>query len=374
MKRLLLTALFLLFTLIISGCALPEPKTIEEACGLSLYDFKDSTENTVFDTSGLTQVSQSLSGYFDTVLSLTLLVEEDIDTDQIFTCVEMIYKTVHQHATSYEFYEGINNLALINQNPENTYEIDPILTDLIELGINYQNETNGLFDISYGPIFDLWGEAMTECNEGRSCIRPTEAMLEDALLNTGIDKINLDNHTITLEENMDLELGGIAKGYAAGLVSDYLRASGLVKGFLINAGTSNIEVYGNHPVRDNKKWLIALRHPDSEFLDPYARIYLESGEHIITSGDYQRYFEVEEMMYHHIIDPRTLEPGREMRSITVVGPDGVFGDVLSTTAFLYPPLEAIELVESFGYEAIIYGNDGTLYYSDNLESRLELNE
>jgi len=165
------------------------------------------------------------------------------------------------------------------------------------------------------------------------------------------EKISLDDLEITLEENMNLELGGIAKGYAAGLVSDFLRASSLVKGFLLNAGTSNIEVYGNHPVRENKQWLIALRHPDSEFLDPYARVYLNSGEHIVTSGDYQRYFEVDDMMYHHIIDPRTLEPGTEMRSITVIGDDGVFGDVLSTTAFLYPVDEALSFVESYGYEA-----------------------
>ena len=379
MKRLFLITLTLLIILL-SGCTNEPPQTIEDACGMPLESFKDSNPQTVYDTGGLRQVSQTLTGYFDTVLSLTLLVDEHVDTDQIFECVEMIYKTVHQHATSYALYEGINNVARINEAPQDTYIIDPILAELIEMGIHYQNETEGLFDISYGPIFRLWGDAMTSCNEENTCARPLRESLEAALLNTGVERISLNNLEITLEENMNLELGGIAKGYGAGLVSDYLRASNLVKGFLLNAGTSNIEVYGNHPIRENKQWLIGLRDPDedkrgykkNEEPKPYARVFLNSGEHIVTSGDYQRYFEEDDILYHHIIDPRTLEPGREMRSITVIGPDGVFGDVLSTTAFLYPPMEAIALVESYGYEAIIYGIDGTIYYSSSLEERIEI--
>jgi len=170
MKRLFLITLTLLI-LFLSGCTNELPQTIEEACEMPLESFKDSSVDTVYDTDELRQVSQTLTGYFDTVLSLTLLVEEDVDTDNLFNCVEMIYQTVHQHATSYEFYEGINNVALINENPENTYLIDPILAELIEMGITYQNETEGLFDISYGPVFGLWGDAMTSCNEENTCAK-----------------------------------------------------------------------------------------------------------------------------------------------------------------------------------------------------------
>jgi len=322
----------------------------------------------------LTRSTQTLTGYFGTVLTLTIYTTDDVNPDDVFACTEMIYKTVHQQATSYETFEGITNIALINENPSQTYEIDPLLVDILETGIDYSNQMNGLFDITLGPVLGLWDEAMTTCNEGGVCELPTEASLSDANEAVGLEKINLVDNQITLEPGMNLELGGIAKGYAAGLVGDYLRYHEGVHGYLINAGTSNIEVYGIHPSRENGQWLIALRNPEGEFLDPYARVYLESGEHIVTSGDYQRFFTVNDEIYHHIIDPTTLAPGREMRAITIIGPDGLFGDVLSTAAFLKPPEEAIEFVESFGYEAILYGIDGTIHMSDSMNERIELGE
>ena len=370
MKR-LLSLLILAFIFLLSACQTPQKSSIETACGASIDDFRNTPATDVFETAGLKRTSATLTGYFDTLLSLTIYTDASVNTNDILNCVEMIYQHVHQLATNYDAFEGIVNVYAMNQNPGLNYEIDPLLADIIRLGLEYGELTEGLFDISLGALLNLWNEAMTTCNEDRICEIPSDESLLEAQALIGKARINLEDNTFQALEGTQIDLGGVAKGYAAALVGDYLRFRGDVKGFLINAGTSNIEVYGLHPTRDNERWLIALRHPESEFLEPYARLYLDSGEHIVTAGDYQRFFEVDGVMFHHILDPRTLFPGQTMRSITLVGPNGVLGDVLSTAAFLMEPLDAITFVESHGFEAILYTLDGRILYSESLLSRMD---
>ena len=372
MKR-LLSGLTLTLLLVLTACQTPPLNSIEDVCGVSINVFKSTPAIEVFETSGLKRTSATLTGYFDTLLSLTLYTDESVDTHEILDCVEMIYKHVHQLATNYNEYDNILNVYQLNKNPGEVYEIDPLLSDIIALGLEYGTLTEGLFDISLGALINVWNRSMIECNEGRLCELPSEDSLNEAQSLIGSDRISLNGNRFSVLEGTQIDLGGVAKGYAASLVGDYLRYRGDVKGFLINAGTSNIEVYGSHPTRDNQRWLIALRHPESEFLDPYSRLYLDSGEHIVTAGDYQRYFEVDGERFHHIIDPRTLYPGQTMRSITLIGPDGILGDVLSTAAFLMEPLEAIAFAESFGFEAILYTLEGEILFSENLISRKALN-
>ena len=369
MKRLISFVIFTLL-LVLTACQTP-PDSIETACGTSIETFQNTPVGTPFETAGLKRTSATLTGYFDTLLSLTIYTDDSVNTNEILNCVEMIYQHVHQLATNYDEFEGILNVYTMNQNPGTAYDIDPLLADIIQLGLEYGDLTEGLFDISIGTLLNLWNEAMTRCNEGGLCEIPSEASLLEAQNFIGRERISLEDNVFRALEGTQIDLGGVAKGYAAALVGDYLRYRGDVKGFLINAGTSNIEVYGLHPNRENERWLVALRHPESEFLEPYARLFLDSGEHIVTAGDYQRFFEVDGVMFHHILDPRTLVPGQTMRSITMVGPDGILGDVLSTAAFLMEPLEAIAFAESFGFEAILYTLDGEILYSKSLESRME---
>ena len=374
MKR-LFTLLTLLFIFLLSACQTPPKDSVEAACGATIDDFKNTPATEVFETSGLRRTSATLTGYFDTLLSLTIYTDPSVNTNEILNCVEMIYQHVHRLATNYDAFEGIINVYAMNRNPGVLYEIDPLLADVIRVGLEYGAMTDGLFDISLGALINIWSDAMTSCNENGVCEIPSDEQLLEASNLVGSERIRLEGNTFIASEGTQIDLGGVAKGYAAALVGDYLRFRGDVKGFLINAGTSNIEVYGLHPTRDNERWLIALRHPESEFLEPYARLYLDSGEHIVTAGDYQRFFEVDGIMFHHILDPRTLYPGQTMRSITLVGPNGVLGDVLSTTAFLMEPLDAIAFAESFGFEAILYMLDGRILYSESLYSRMdEINE
>jgi thiamine biosynthesis lipoprotein len=420
MKRILLVlSTFLIFTLY--ACSNQSYTSVEEACGVPISTFQNTPAMNTFETSGLRPRPATLTGYFDTLLSLTLYVDESVSNDEfklILECVEMIYKEVHQLATNYDAFEGLINVYAMNQNPGITYSIDPLLADIIRLGLEYGDITDGLFDISLGRLLNVWNDAMATCNQGGVCEIPSKDVLINSSNYIGSDRITLIENQFTALEGTQIDLGGVAKGYAAALVGDYLRWRGDVKGFLLNAGTSNIEVYGLHPTRDNQKWLIGLRHPEwsdivlsfdsredfpsandekgpqtrinyfvrdtmlyyfwnnSEYIEltaAYARVFLESGEHIVTAGDYQRFFEVDGVMYHHILDPRTLSPGQKMRSITMIGPNGILGDVLSTAAFLMEPLEAIAFAETFGFQAILYTLEGEILMSETLNSRIEIN-
>ncbi len=328
-------------------------------------------------TAGLDRHNQTLTSYFDTSLSLSIFVEDGADAQAILACTEAIYRHIHQIATRYTGFEGVNNPYYMNQHPGVDHAIDPLLFEMIALAIEYYTITDGLFDITLGPVLDLWGDALTECNEGGPCEVPSREALEVAQAFVGIENVILDDVALTvrLEDGASLDLGGIGKGFAARVVGDYLNAHEDVAGFILNAGTSNIEVNGIHPVRDNGRWVIGLTDPESPPFLPqsFARVSLLSNTNVMTSGDYQRYFMVDGVRYHHIIDPRTLEPSNTMRAITIVGEDALIGDIWATALFIMTVEEALERLETLeGYHGIIYSLDGSIYTTEGFSERFLL--
>ena len=328
-------------------------------------------------TAGLDRHNQTLTSYFDTSLSLSIYVEDNGDAAAIFACTEAIYRHIHQIATRYDGFEGVINPYVINQQPNMDHVIDPLLFDMIALAIEYHALTEGLFDITIGPVVDVWGGAMIRCQEGGPCEVPSSEALDAAAMFVGIDRITLNEEaqTVRLADNVSIDLGGIAKGFAARVVGDYLRAHPAVSGFILNAGTSNIEVNGRHPVRANERWLIGLTDPDSPSFLPqtFARVSLLSGMNMMTSGDYQRYFMVDGVRYHHIIDPRTLNPSNTMRAITVIGDDGLIGDIWATTLFIMTVEEALATLSALeGFHGLIYDMDGVLHMTEGFAEQFLL--
>lgn len=321
------------------------------------------------ETAGLERHNQTLTSYFDTNLSLSIYVERRGDAAAILACTEAIYRHIHQIATRYDGFDGVINPYYINQHPLIDHVVDSLLFEMIELAIEYHAITNGLFDITIGPVVDVWGDAMTTCNEGGPCLVPSQDALEAASLFTGIDRITLNpaQRSVRLDENVSIDLGGIGKGFAARVVGDYLRAHPDVAGFILNAGTSNIEVNGQHPVRDNQRWVIGLTDPESSSFLPqtFARISILSNTKVMTSGDYQRYYMVDGVRYHHIIDPRTLNPSNTMRAITIVGDDALIGDIWATALFIMTVEEALDVLASLeGFHGLIFDLDGTLHMTE----------
>jgi thiamine biosynthesis lipoprotein len=178
-----------------------------------------------------------------------------------------------------------------------------------------------------------------------------------------MDKIQIKNNKIVLPEQMKLDWGGIAKGYGVDLASQALIDMNIQKGF-INAG-GDIFCWGQNP--DNNDWKIGIEHPrKSGFLGILSLTEMGAA----TSGDYQRFFIENGVRYHHIFDPSTGYPAKGRQSVTVIGPEVLFCDALSTALFVSKEPENI-LRNYPDYGAVIVNDDGDILFLGK-EFNLEL--
>jgi thiamine biosynthesis lipoprotein len=222
---------------------------------------------------------------------------------------------------------------------------------VIEKGLYYGNLSGGLFDITVEPLVKLWGIGT------QSAGIPDRAELESALGLVDYKKVDLggDTREVFLKEpGMGLDLGGIAKGYAADEAKKILVSEG-IEHAIINLG-GNIQTVGLK--FDGTPWNIGIKDPEDPAgaLLGVARI---NDSTVVTSGDYERYFEEDGKRYHHILDPYTGYPGRgEMRAVTILTSSSFDADALSTSVFLMGIERGMELIEILdGVEAIAVTRD-----------------
>lgn len=312
------------------------------------------------------------SNYLHTSVKLTLYYEGDEYHDlvsHIFDNVENILENYHELSTKYDDF-GINNVYAINQDPTGTHVLDQNLFDLIQFSLDHQEEVNNLFNIALGPVLIHWHDAREACNgfSNPVCEVPALADLQAANEYTNPNDITLDaeNLTITMKENMSIDLGGVSKGYISGKIIEYLESLNI--SYLLNNGTSNISIGGSHPTRENGKFLLAVTDPNNPY-DWYAEIYLSDGDQLVTSGDYQQYFIADNELYHHIINPNTLFPERYSRSVSIITSDPALADLYSTAIFTMSIEDGLTFVNNIdGLEAIWYTLDDTAVMSDHFEA------
>jgi thiamine biosynthesis lipoprotein len=161
---------------------------------------------------------------------------------------------------------------------------------------------------------------------------------------------------------MKLDVGAIAKGYAAEKVAEYLTEQG-ISGFLLNVG-GNIRSVG-YADSEGSQWKVGIENPDTENEEkPYIEYLKVAGESVVTSGSYQRFYVVDGKSYHHIIDPSTLMPGENFKSVSVITDDSGLGDAFSTALFLMSYEDGKKLVEETeNIEAMWVMPDGEQRYS-----------
>ncbi|MDC0558915.1 FAD:protein FMN transferase [Candidatus Izimaplasma bacterium] len=332
---------------------------------------------------GITQCDIIWSEYLHTVVKIRLYYEEnDMDGQihDIFSGIEEIVQYYHIMSDKYTYYKTSRNVHYINENAGDTIVIDQELFDLIKFSLDHQPDVNNLFNIALGPVLKVWHEFRENCNNDptrTNCFVPTSIQLNNQKPYTDPSKIILDEEavSITLEENMSIDLGGVSKGYISDKILEYIDQFNL-SGYLINNGESNISIGGTHPTRENDKFLLAVKDPSYDFFTSpdtwktyYATVYIGAGEQLVTSGDYQQFYEVDGELYHHIIHNDTLFPERYCRSVSIVHTDPALADIYSTAIFLMPISEGVAFVDSIdGLEAIWFGLDGTISYSENFEA------
>ncbi len=224
----------------------------------------------------------------------------------------------------------------------------PMVIELFNKAKNIYEISNGTFDLTVAPLSRLWG-----FRSGQHEV-PGKEKIEAILPLIDMRQVSLERHQLVVPPGVELDWGGIAKGYGIGLAYQSLKDSGISGGFL-NAG-GDLYCWGLNP--EGKPWRIGIKHPrKSGFLG----ILFLTDSAAATTGDYQRFFIKDGIRYHHVFDPRNGYPARGKQSVTVIGPDPTLCDALSTALFISKaPQEIINHFPDYG--AIIVDETGKLSF------------
>ena len=232
---------------------------------------------------------------------------------------------------------------------------------LMERSLELYKSTNGAFDVAIYPVMKAWG--FTDGNYQVPDADTLKATLE--LVNPSLIDYDKETSTVSFKKDgVQIDLGGIAKGYTSSRIMDIYKEKGVTSG-LVNLG-GNAQVFGTKP--DGSLWRVAVQSPDSE--DEYLGVLETKDKAIITSGGYERYFEKDGVTYHHIIDPSTGYPADNgLISVTIVSADGTLADGLSTSLFVMGKDKATDYwkAHSDEFDMILLTDDEKLYVSEGIK-------
>lgn len=241
--------------------------------------------------------------------------------------------------------------------------VSPETLEVMTKSLEMARLTEGGFNIAIGPAVALWDAS----GEG---YLPTSAELESVRPLIDLQEVHINDRARTIRlgrPGMQIDVGGIGKGFAADLAAAVMEKAGATAGVVAISG--DIKTFGRMP--DAQKFIFGIQHPRQETGVILGKIELED-EAVSTAGDYQRYFEKNGVRYHHILDPVSLQPARACQSVTVIARTGVMADGLDTGIFVMGPEKGMALIESLpDVEGVIVDRAGEVLVSSGLASRFQ---
>lgn len=301
---------------------------------------------------------------FDTVTTVTGYAAGQAEFDAAAREIHDALLEYHRLYNIYESYDGLRNLKTVNdQAGIGPVPVDERILSLLQFAQTAWTETGSRVNAAMGSVLALWHDAREQALEDpdRAAL-PDRSALEAAALHTDLSALELDLEAGTAfltDPDMALDVGALAKGYAVEQV-----AAAAPDHFLISVG-GNVCATGPKP--DGTPWTVAVENPDG---GDFLKLLYTEDRSVVTSGDYQRYFELDGARYHHIIDPDTLEPAAYWRSVTVVAESSAAADCLSTALFTLPQAEGQRLLDQWGAEALWIGRDGAQVMSPGFSAYL----
>ncbi len=232
---------------------------------------------------------------------------------------------------------------------EHAVQVSPEMIDVVEEARKASELSGGAFDITIGPLVVLWQMKLRESSV------PSDKEIKAVLRRVNYRDLLIDRKGPSLfltKKGMIMDLGGVAKGYAADRAAEVLKKRGVLNALIAVAG--DIRAMGKR--EDGKPWRIGVQHP-REAGKLLTTLEL-SDRSISTSGDYERFTIVYSKRYHHIVDPRTGRPSEGVESVTLVGGRGAAIDPLTTALFILGPEQGMKIVKAQGYEAIFVDDTG----------------
>ena len=288
---------------------------------------------------------------FDTVIQIRIY---DANADEALDACKTACKT-YENLFS-RTVEGSDIYRLNHANGSPTELSDETIT-LLKLALQYCELSDGAFDVTLAPLSDLWNF------QDNSGVLPDNTAIVEALSHVGYKNVMITGNTVQLlDAQTEIDLGGIAKGYIADQLKAILKEHN-VEHALIDLG-GNILALGGKP--DGTAFRIGIQKPFS--LSGEAMTYVETtNQSVVSSGVYQRYFELDGTIYHHIVNPRTGYPYQNhLYGVTILSDSSADADALSTTCFALGPEEGMKLINSLDYaEALFITDEYELLYSNN---------
>lgn len=245
------------------------------------------------------------------------------------------------------------------------YILSEECAELIGKGLYYSELSGGAFDITIEPLSSLW-----DFTSGEKQI-PDPQTLVEAQKHVGYEKVELKGNKIRFQEDgMGLELGAIAKGYIADKINEFLISEG-IESAVIDLG-GNVLCIGTRP--DGEAFRVGIQKPFADRNETVATAGIRDRS-VVSSGIYERYFEKDGKLYHHILNPKSGYPYENgLTAVTILSDESVDGDGLSTVCFALGLEKGLELINSLSdTQAVFITEDGELHYSEHFEEEVPLN-
>ena len=260
---------------------------------------------------------------------------------------------------------GNEDSVVSGLNRHESIELDEDTSEILTRALEISSDTDRAFDITIYPLMEEWGFTTEDFRV------PTKERLEELLEHVDAGRLEYDaNEAFTLPEDMQIDLGGIAKGYASDRIMEIFEEYEITSGLVSLGG--NVETF--HTKADGSAWRVGIQNPDATIPELGAAelvgIVQAVDLAVITSGGYERYFEEDGITYHHILDPETGMPADNgLISVTIVSPDGCLADGLSTALFVMGREKALAYWEQHRdtFDAILVEDDGSITVTAGLK-------
>lgn len=303
--------------------------------------------------------TSELTGYcFDTTITITIYDhagEEDAE-DIINGC----FGLCNHYETLFSRTIEDSDISKINSSNGQKTEVHQVVSDIIEDSLEYSRLSDGAFDITIAPLTSLW-----DINNNTGII-PSEDAISSALSHVNYNSISVDTDSVTLSDaDAQIDLGGIAKGYVADKLKSYLVSMGVTSA-IIDLGGNILTVGGKS---SDTGFNIGIKKPFSQSSSEYAATIEVSDKSVVTSGIYERYFEKDGKIYHHILDTKTGYPvENNLYSVTIISNTSEEGDALSTGIFAMGLDAGKQLINSLeNVEAVFITDEDKIILTDGLE-------
>ncbi|MBR6407760.1 MAG: FAD:protein FMN transferase [Clostridia bacterium] len=259
---------------------------------------------------------------------------------------------------------GEGDIKRINDNAGKFVQVSEETISLIRSAQVISERTDGAFDITSGVLSELWGF------RDKNYRVPSDEEISAALQLVDYRKIEIDGDRVRVPSGMSVDLGAIGKGYASQRTHDIFSRSDVYSAMVSLGG--NVQPFGSKP--DGSDWRIGIRHPDND--NACIAVVGISDKAVVTSGGYQRYFENGGKIYHHIFDANTGRPAESgILSATVICPDGLTADALSTALYVIGADKAVGYYEKYGgFDMILVCGGGKVIVTSGITDRVELQD